>query len=325
MTSKKILFVVHRYVPFAGGSEYYVRDMAEEMVKRGHDVTVLAEEHKGPQNLVDVTNDYSVLINEKWDLIVVHGSDVVSQNLVHLNALAINSISPVCYMIIKPSYTPLSLNGVKHHKYLSYSTQNDIDYILEQGVPEKARRIRHGINHVKELELAKNSEFIQKNGKKVFVSAGGFWNHKAMIPLADAFMQANIPNTELRLFGYGPGMVYDDTENVKWIKEASHGEVLANICDADGYIMNSYEEGFGLVLLEAMLLKTPWYARTDVGAVNQLLAYGKGYFNEVQLMQIIKDDLSQDLSKQIKSAYDYVLANHTIIQTCNDIEDILNA
>ena len=43
----KILYVVHRYAPYPGGSENYVRDMAEETVSRGHDVTELACEHKG--------------------------------------------------------------------------------------------------------------------------------------------------------------------------------------------------------------------------------------------------------------------------------------
>jgi len=37
---KKILYVVHRYAPYPGGSENYVRDMAEETLRRGHDVTV---------------------------------------------------------------------------------------------------------------------------------------------------------------------------------------------------------------------------------------------------------------------------------------------
>jgi len=38
---KKILYVVHRYAPYPGGSENYVRDMAEETLRRGHDVTFM--------------------------------------------------------------------------------------------------------------------------------------------------------------------------------------------------------------------------------------------------------------------------------------------
>ena len=58
----KICFVVHRYAPFPGGSEYYVQQMAEECVQRHHDVTVLAGEHKGHLNGVRLTSDANDLI-----------------------------------------------------------------------------------------------------------------------------------------------------------------------------------------------------------------------------------------------------------------------
>ena len=45
----RLLFVVHRYYPFPGGSEYYTAAMAEEALSRGHDVTVLTGEHQGDQ------------------------------------------------------------------------------------------------------------------------------------------------------------------------------------------------------------------------------------------------------------------------------------
>ena len=68
----KILYVVHRYAPYPGGSENYVRDMAEETVRRGHDVTVLAGEHKGDLNGVKVTRNFQIMGSELFDLIVVH-------------------------------------------------------------------------------------------------------------------------------------------------------------------------------------------------------------------------------------------------------------
>ena len=46
----RLLFVVHRYVPFPGGSEYFVRDMAEESLRRGHAVTVLTHWHRGDRS-----------------------------------------------------------------------------------------------------------------------------------------------------------------------------------------------------------------------------------------------------------------------------------
>ena len=51
------MYVVHRYAPYPGGSENYVRDMAEETLKRGYDVTVFAGDHAGDINGVKVTSN----------------------------------------------------------------------------------------------------------------------------------------------------------------------------------------------------------------------------------------------------------------------------
>ena len=74
----RILFAVHRYAPYPGGSEYNVQRTAEEMVSRGIEVTVVAGEHKGDLNGVTVTS--SVNPND-FDLVVIHGGDVSVQNL----------------------------------------------------------------------------------------------------------------------------------------------------------------------------------------------------------------------------------------------------
>lgn len=308
----RILFVVHRYAPFPGGSEYYVRDMAEECYRRGHDVTVLAHEHQGDLNGVKVTNDYQILA-QMWNLIVVHGGDVISQNIAHINAYAIRQ-SPVVYMIIKPSESEVCMNGMRHHKFVAYSTSMDIEHIKKHGYMSKARRIRHGLS-LKETVRKKN-----KREKTTFVSAGGFYPHKAMIPLAEAFRAANIEGAELHLYGYYAGPMPAESHNVKTFLGKSKEDVIQAIADADAYIMNSYEEGFGLVLLESMMNKTPWYARNIAGA-KDMAAYGTVYENEEQLMNMLKS--FQRIEKAVEDSYNYVMANHTIEQTVNDIEDIL--
>ena len=122
----KILFVVHRYAPYPGGSEYYTANMAEEMLKRGHDVTVLAHEHKGDYNGVKVSDDYQEMLgNRSWHLIIVHGGDCISQNIVHINSNNIQS--SILYLIVKPSESQVCLHGLAHERFLGYSTSMDID------------------------------------------------------------------------------------------------------------------------------------------------------------------------------------------------------
>ena len=309
----RLLFVVHRYYPFPGGSEYYVQNMAEEMITRKHDVTVLAHEHQGNQNGVIVSNDYNTILNQKWDMIIVHGGDVISQNIIHINADKLKS--PVLYLIVKPSDSEVCVNGLNYHRFLGYSTSMDIEHLKKYGVLEKGRRVRHGI--VPELYFR---NIIDKT-KTIFVSAGGFWPHKAMTPLAEAFTKANIPDAELHLYGYGEKhLMPAENDVVKCFYGKDKTEVLLAINGSDAYIMNSYEEGFGLVLLEAMMNKTPWYARNIAGA-KDMCYYGTTYNDEQELMELLRNHERDDW--KIEDAYNYVMANHTIQDTCNDIEDVL--
>lgn len=309
----RLLFVVHRYAPYPGGSEYYTQNMAEEMIKRKHDVTVLAHEHQGDYNSVTVSNDYNTILNQKWDLIIVHGGDVISQNIIHVNADKLQS--PVLYLIVKPSESPVCLHGLREHRFLGYSTSMDIEFLKKHNVMDKGRRIRHGI--VPEFHI----RAVPDKRKSIFVSAGGFWPHKAMQPLADAFTQAKIPNAQLHLYGYGEEhLMPKDTHNVKCFFGRDKTDVLLAIAGADAYIMNSYEEGFGLVLLEAMMNKTPWYAR-DIAGAKDMCYYGTTYNDEQELMDLLRNHKRD--KKKIEDAYNYVMANHTIQDTCNDIEDVL--
>jgi glycosyltransferase involved in cell wall biosynthesis len=309
----RLLFVVHRYYPFPGGSEYYVRDMAEEALKRGHDVTVLAHEHQGDQNGVKVTNDYQVL-NQSWNLIIVHGGDCVSQNIVHYNAAQIRS--PVLYMLIKPSKSDICMHGLRHHRFIGISTSMDIEHCREHYALSKVRRVRHGV--VPESTIVPKLWSPRKN--MIFVSAGGYYPHKAMIPLANAFEASNIPDAELHLYGYGEGAKPNSSSKVKVNFGSSREDVMSAIANADAYIMNSHEEGFGLVLLEAMMNKTPWYARRIAGA-QDMKKYGYTYENENELIEMLRKH--DRIDKDVNHAYDYVMSNHTITDTVSDIEDIL--
>jgi glycosyltransferase involved in cell wall biosynthesis len=307
----KILYVVHRYAPFPGGSEYYVRDMAEESLKRGHEVAVLTQTHQGDLNGVRVSDDYQNILNEKWDLIVVHGSDVISQDIVHINSHQLQS--PVCHMIIKPSDREIALHGMKHNRFLAYSTSMDIEHIKKHGYLHKARRVRHGV--VPETTIVP----VVGQKKDIYVSAGGFYPHKAMIPLAEAFERSSLKG-ELHLYGYIEGELPKETDRVKVFFGKSKAEVMSAINDAKAYIMNSYEEGFGLVLLESMLNHTPWFARNIAGA-KDMATYGYTYETEEQLMYFL--ETMPQLDAKVKDAYNYAMANHTIVQTVNDIEDVI--
>ncbi len=319
--NKKICFVVHRYAPFPGGSEYYVQQMAEECVQRHLDVTVVAGEHKGHLNGVRVTSDPNDLMDK--DLIVVHGGDVAVQNFVLEHAHQINS--PILYMLIKPSESPTCLKGLRDCKFIGCSAPEDWDHVKKWMMQGKAHKVIHGISPTDCIGTKgrfKDKYNIPKD-KTMFLSCGGYWPNKKMIELADAFRKADLKNAVLVTTGYDNrfGIMPHASENVIPLMVEDPKDIKDAIADADCYVMNSSEEGFGLVILESMINKTPWIARNIAGA--KLLArFGTVYDTEEQLTEILKNWQPGDCVNT-GLAYKYVLENHLIKNTVDDILSLI--
>lgn len=315
--NKKICFVVHRYAPFPGGSEYYVQQMAEECVQRHHDVTVVAGEHKGSFNGVRVSSDANDLMDK--DLVVVHGGDVGVQNFVLEHAQAINS--PVLYMLIKPSESPTCLKGLRDAKFIGCSAPEDWEHVKKWKQEHKSHKVIHGISPTDCIgtEGRFKKKYNIPEGKTMFLSCGGYWPNKKMIELADAFKKADLPNAVLVTTGYDNrfGLMPHAAPNVIPLMVEDPKDIKDAIADADCYVMNSSEEGFGLVILESMINKTPWIARNIAGA--KLLArFGTVYDTEEQLVEVLKNWNAGDCVKTAL-AYKYVLQNHLIKNTVDDI------
>jgi glycosyltransferase involved in cell wall biosynthesis len=317
---KRILYVVHRYAPYPGGSENYVRDMAEETAGRGHEVAVFTVEHKGDWNGIRVSGDPQILL-ENWDLIVVHGSGVSAQDFVHQNSSVIPS--DILYMLILPSHTPLSLQALKNSKYVGCSSLADWEHVEKYGVSNKSVEIRHSINP--KISIGKPG-FKEKYGiktDKMFMSAGGFWQHKGFEELIDSFNKTNLTDTTLVLTGYDnrSNLMPATTEFVKPFLIDDRDDVMSAISEADLYVLNSYEEGFGLVLLESMLNNTPWAARNIAGAAT-MREYGFTYDTQDQLIEYMKNFNRLGLISS-NETYDYVVNNRMISNTVDDIMSLL--
>lgn len=319
----KILYVVHRYAPFPGGSENYVRDMAEETLSRGHEVCVFTGEHQGDWNGVRVTSVVNTL-NEPWDLIVVHGGDVGVQDFVLRHAKDIQS--PILFMLIVPSESQTYLKAIQECAYIGCSTKEDWDYVIDKGIVEKSKQIRHGIDP----KISTGTKgFREKYGittRYMFLSCGGYWPNKAMRELVDAFNKVGRDNVTLVLTGYDNrhGIKPEDSKNVRALMIDDRDEVMSALLEADLYIMHSHKEGFGLVLLESMLNKTPWASRNIAGA-KVLKDFGFTYEHDADLVQYMKEfiDAGYITDPTIDDAYEFVITNHTIKNTVDDILKLL--
>jgi len=350
--SIRLLFVVHRYAPYPGGSEVYVASMAEEARRRGHDVWVYTDAHMGDLNGVQVTSDVRVLLGE-WDLIVVHGGDCGAQDRVHMNHRLITS--PVLYLLILPSNSPACIRGMKDALHLGCSTRADWEHCHAHGFHHKACQIRHGVA-LGPWTIGRPGRFRAKYGisasTRIFLSCGGFWRHKGFAELVRAFEEARVPcaltaamdnlgldgsgvgagagagahmdlnNTILILTGYVDSNDVEarpkDTANVHTLLIEDKADVADAMADADLYIMNSTAEGFGLVLIEAMLNRTPWLARRIAGAI-EMEEYGYTYDTYAELVCMLREFPFRKMTEQVDEAYTYAMEQRTIVKTIDDV------
>jgi len=315
----RLLFVVHRAWPYPGGSEIFVHDMAKEAKKRGHEVAILAGEHQGNQDGIDVTNDGNWLLRQ-WDLIIVHGADVNVQNFVLSNAK--NIPNPILYMIILPSGSPTSVQALQDCSYIGWCTHEDKVYIAKHRVKSKAFNVRVGIDANRSTG---EPGFKEKYGitKRMFLSCGGYWPNKAMIELTEVFKAANLDNAVLVTTGYDnrSNLMPKASSNIIPLMIEDKADVTSAILEADCYLMHSYVEGFGAVVLESMLNRTPWIARHGSGAA-LLNAWGQTYTNDIELINLLRNFQAPDMNK-LDNARQYVIDNHLISNTVDDIEAVV--
>lgn len=318
----KICFVVHRYAPFPGGSEYYVQQMAEECVQRHHDVTVFAGEHRGHLNGVRLTSNPQDLLLD-YDLIVVHGGEVSVQNFVLHHASKIPS--KILYMLIKPSESGVCLQALDDVDYIGCSAPEDWTHVKKYRAEGKSYKVIHGISPtdcIGEKNKFKEKYNIPEN-KTMFLSCGGYWANKRMIELSEKFVEANLENAVLVTTGYDnrSNLMPQSRENVIPLMVDDPKDIKDAIADADCYIMNSDAEGFGLVILESMINKTPWIARNIAGA-KLLSEYGTVYESEDELPELLQNFNKNE--QLIENSYRYIINNHLIKNTVDDIFNVIN-
>lgn len=319
--SKKILYVVHRYPPFPGGSENYVRNMAEETLSRGHEVWALAGEHRGDLNGIRVTKNPFILM-KKWDLIVVHGGDLPVQKRFVMRATLASAgrlASPMLLMLIIPSESGIYQNATQSVKYIGCSTKEDWEFVKRKNLLFKSVQVRHGIDSKVSVGVPGFREKYGIKTKYMFLSCGGYWPNKAMPELVEVFNQVAREDITLVLTGYEDryNLIPQESEFVKPLMVDDRNDVMSAIAEADLYIMHSHREGFGLVLLESMLNRTAWAARNLAGA-RLMSEFGFAYDTDEQLLNYLKT-FNGVPKKQVEDAYTYVTSNHFIQNTVDDI------
>lgn len=319
----KILFVVHRAYPYPGGSEAFVHWMAVECLRRGHQVGIFADKNQGDHSGIFISSN-ATITSLDWDLIIVHGADCISQDFIHTQG-PLNPKIPILYQIIQPSSSSAALQGLARATYLGVSTVADRNHVFKHRWQAKMREIPHGIP---EDRLGKPGFRKKYNiAGRMSMSAGGFWTHKGMQELANKFRDSNPPGEILCLFGYAkPELAPEQSDKIKIFHGLGDPDLLDALSESDVYIMNSRIEGFGLVLLEAMLNQVLWVSR-PVGGAPDMQDYGfilpeKDWCDEEETKRLV-DYINLNREDKIKRNLEYIKQHHLISNTVDGIEKVL--
>ena len=300
-----ICYVAHRYYPYPGGTEYYIKNLAEETLAQGHDVTVLAGQHRGDQNGVRVTNDLNILVREHFDLVVVHGSGVAMQDSVLINARQIPS--PVMFMIIRPEESKQIFPAMENSDYIACSTPTDWRFVKKYRQDHKAVQVTHSISP---FDKPLNNQRHNAYGSPYVISVGGFWSHKGHKELSEGWTAEKT----LVMTGYNKDHNWiprpKPNQHVEFLEHKD--QVLEKIAGSDLLILNSQYEGFGLVLLEAMWNGVPW-ASTPIAGAEVLKDHGFVYNSLEELCEYV------DKGEYIKSDIEFVRENHLTDTTVKQI------
>lgn len=321
---KRILYCVHRYAPFPGGSENNVKNMAEETRRRGHFVAVFTNVgHRGDLNGVQVSSDPNIL-TEPWDLIVVHGGDVGLQNFVLENANNPRLGGPVLYLLILPSHSPVCVQALHTAAHIGCATLADWKHVEQYGVEAKSVKYRYGLKQEDSVGVSGFREAHGITTKYMFLATGGFWPNKAFGELVEVFNALKRTDATLVLTGYDNShqLMPPDTQFVKSFLLDKREDMLSALKDSDLYILHSTSEGFGLVLLESMLNLTPWVARSIAGA-ETMQEYGTTYTDRQGLETYLQNFKGMPPADLITAQY-YVLSSHMIQHSVDDILRVIS-
>lgn len=159
----------------------------------------------------------------KNDVVIICDTLSVSSSFVSILAQCCFNIRSVGIVTDLPQYLCESGNFLKRHIYTSISLflmrRFHSHILLTKKMGDVINKKKHfyciveGICNPKDFETEKKSSINIKEGKKVCLYAGSL-HFSGILMLIKGFINANIPNTELRIYGDG-----DAAEKIKKISE----------------------------------------------------------------------------------------------------------
>ena len=323
----KILFVITGLG--MGGAEHVVANLADELVKSGHEVKIaylIGEALVLPKNKsIEVV---AIGMRGKADFLSAYFKlrklakefrpDVVHSHMVHANL--ISRLLRLTVKIPKLVCTAHNTNEGGRLRMLSYRitdkladistnvSQEAVDKFIAKGAVKQGRMIAipNGID-VNTFSYSSHARNIIRNelnitDKKIILAVGRLDIQKDYPNLLQAIYLLAQQRDDFKLFIVGDGPLKSELSLlVKTLKIDSFVEFLgirkdvsALMSATDFFVLSSAWEGFGLVVAEAMACERVVVA-TDCGGVSEVVG-SNGFLLEPQNSPLLADSLNNALN-----------------------------
>jgi glycosyltransferase involved in cell wall biosynthesis len=161
---------------------------------------------------------------------------------------------------------------------------------LEYGFPEnKLIHVPYGVELSQFKQIPKSDNIF----RVIFVS--GMSLRKGVHYLLQAFSELNLPNSELLLIGSINDEIkpffkkYED--RFKWLGHIPQNELYKYYSQGSVFVLNSIEDGFGMVIIQAMACGLPVIATTNTGGEDIIRDGKDGFVIPIRDVEKLKEKL----------------------------------
>ena len=166
---------------------------------------------------------------------------------------------------------------------------------IKYGIKEdKIIKVPYGVD-LKEFHLIKDEK--KKNNKFRIISTGSISIRKGSHYLLEAFLNLNLPNSELVFVGdVSPEFQkikkkYSHIANIKFVKKQKQEVLKYYYNNSDAFVLCSIEEGLAMVQAQAMACGLPVICTTNTGGSEIVDDDISGYIIPIRNIEILKDKI----------------------------------
>ncbi|MDO8469637.1 MAG: glycosyltransferase family 4 protein [bacterium] len=194
------------------------------------------------------------------------------------------------FQLPHPKIIEKELNEYEEADYISIPSLFVRRTFLDAGIPEeKLIHIPYGVDLAEFRQTPKTDDVFR------VVYAGGMSLQKGVHYLLQAFTELNLPNSELLLVGGFSDEIkpFFDTfkGHYRWIGRVPQRKLASYYSQSSVFVLNSIQDGFGMVIIQAMACGLPIIATTNTGAEDIVRGGQDGFIIPIRDVAGLKEKL----------------------------------